>query len=142
MNPEAFEVDNAEIEIDVSKVEKKDFSLTPGTYPAVVQNAEKTFSKEGNPMMVLTFLVNDRIKTKSYLVLTPAALWKAENVLTALGLEKTEDGKFKFKTGDIIGRRCLTKTINEEYNGEQRVKVDTVKPHPEGHGKTADRLPF
>lgn len=66
--------------------------LEPGEYEYVVTDYEKTRSKAGNPVIILTLEIGDPIGSKTnlkeYVTLIPGLEWKISQVLRSLGLKK------------------------------------------------------
>lgn len=63
--------------------------LEPGIYPFRVVDLEKSYSKAGNPMAILTLQVGAAdTQLKDYLVLSRTAEWKLCAFFRALGLKK------------------------------------------------------
>lgn len=89
-------------------------------------------SKAGDPQWELTLYVPDANggkggKMKVWLSHKEAARWKLTQTMKALGVVPVE-GKFRFKTAELLGQWVLGKVKNEEYNDETRPKVTGIKP--------------
>lgn len=102
-----------------------------GQYVAVFIDAEETTSQQGNPMIVADVeILRGEHKSRSirdYLVFTDAAKWKLAQVLVAIGREIPE-GEFELTPSDLIGKTCGIVTIEEEYNGKEKAKIDRYFP--------------
>jgi hypothetical protein len=137
--------------------------LTAGWHTMRVVEAEERTSSKGNPMMVVELQhpeQPDGIRIRDYLVATPAALWKVEQALTAMGLGD------KFRAGrvteaDVRGRLARVELVPEDVDGYDRplLRVGTwdadavpeqqpaAAPSPHAHPDapapgSADDIPF
>ena len=102
-----------------------------GQYVVAFIDAEETTSQNGNPMIVadVEILRGDQ-KSRSlrdYLVFTEGAKWKLAQVLVAIGREIPEQ-EFELSPSDLIGKTCGVVTIEEEYNGKPKAKIDRYFP--------------
>lgn len=133
--------DDFTIEIDVAS----DVTVPKGTYPAMVDNVKSSFSNAGNPMLVweFTLLGKDHLgkKLTMFTAQTPAAMWKLNGVLKALGFDKDESGKIRFKPADAKNRRCVLEVVIENYEGQDRSSIKNVLKHPEGTMWPEGQLP-
>lgn len=124
--------DDDEIVVDgLGDVDENPWYIPKGEHAASVTLVEKGTSKEGNPKTVFTFSITaGEAKGKDikiHLSHSEKALWKLKQVLKALGFDTT--GKsLKFKTKECVGRKCVLVIEDNEFNGEMRSNVKTVKP--------------
>lgn len=117
-----------------------DFSIPEGDYDTLICiDVNKSTSGAGNPMWVFDFRVHKPDdpnvhghEIKNFCTLTPNAMWKASQVLEALGL--SEKGKVKMKKQNIIGRCLAAKLETQEYQGTKRSVMVEVYPHGNGLG--------
>lgn len=58
-------------------------------------------------------------------VLTQKALWKLKLYLESLGVKA--DGKVLLDTEKLKGKVCIAVVSHEEYNGNEKAKIDTYK---------------
>ena len=121
-----------EFEIDgLDEAGDSKFRIPEGEYKMRLIELEKGESKAGNPMWIWTFCVIDGdhegTELKTWTALTPAAMWKLSEVLTALGFE-AKDGRAKFKKQEAIGREVLATVEDSEYQGRTNSSIANVKP--------------
>lgn len=115
--------------------------LVPGTYHAdIVERPTKKYSQQGNPMMVVKFLVTDpdfygATPTRRFMLSGKGGGWTKE-FLRAIGLDDEAEGKKPIAPSKIVGRRCLIKTewqknadgsISDEWTD-----ITACKPDPQG----------
>lgn len=126
-------------EVDLTGVSESGNVLIPeGQYPAVCVGVKYGYSKSGgNPQWIWRFAIANGphagVELNYYTALTPGALWKVTEVVTALGLGKAGE-KVAFKKEQAINRRCLIEVFTDTYNGQKRSTIAQVLPHPEGPG--------
>jgi len=137
--PSVDELDVTSDEFSLDMTDERTITglIPPGDYIAKLIDCGKDTSKAGNEMWVWTFVIvkGDHAGTemKYFTALTPAAMWKAVEVLEALGLG--EMGKIaKFKRGDAINRLCAIKVEDQTYNDRPRSSIKNVMPYPGGAG--------
>lgn len=129
---------------DLDNVTMPDLAA-PGVYVAQVSDIQKKDSaSSGNPMLVWEFTVLEQgdVYGKTFLLftaLTPAAMWKLHEVLSAFDLV-TEDGKAKFRKQDVLGRDCRIVLEHSTYEGRQRASIKTVL-RPEGEAPRRQSKP-
>lgn len=128
-NPDVFEADVGE--------DAGAFNIPEGHYPAYLSELEKGYSNAGNPMWIWDFTIKggqyEGRKFRCYTAITPAAMWKLNEVLIALGLG--EPGKqAKFAKKDAIGRLCIIDLEDDTYEGTKRSSVKHVLPNPSAIG--------
>ena len=104
----------ARLNLDFSNVQSRD-PLPEGTYPASVAKVEQVLSKSsGNPMLKVEFNYSGRKVWGNY-VLTEAAMWKVQELFSALGLDT--DAILDIDTDDMVGMTCNLKIAQREYEG-------------------------
>lgn len=115
-------------EVDLSEV-TDGFTIPDGNYKIKCVEVEQSVSKGGNPMFVWTFEVSEGDHTgfqlKTFTAITPAAMWKVAETVTALGIGQT-GSVVKFKRSDVIGRECGAVVEKTEYNGSYRSQISRV----------------
>ena len=109
----------ARLNLDFSNVQSRD-PLPEGTYPASVAKVEQVLSKSsGNPMLKVEFNILDEAyagrKVWGNYVLTEAAMWKVQELFSALGLDT--DAILDIDTDDMVGMTCNLKIAQREYEG-------------------------
>lgn len=120
--PRKLKVDFTDVE-SYSKAEE-------GEHIAVLRELEETEAKEsGNDMIVAKFEV---IKGESKgaivydrYVLVEKALFRFKNFLEAVGMKA--DGKIQVDLDKLIGKKVIIDVKHEEYNGQERAKIDAYK---------------
>jgi Protein of unknown function (DUF669) len=115
------------VDVDFEGVESGGFNLEDGTYAAEITKAESTESSEGNPMIVVSWVVTDGPKKGTKLnydniSLLPQALWKLKALLEALGVE-VPDSSLSVEESDLVGGECSIEVTNETYAGKERPKI-------------------
>lgn len=117
--------------------------VAAGLYPATVIGFEKGISKSsGNPQLVWSFRGPDIGELKAWTPLGETAVWKLNEFVVALELGQPGT-KVTLSKRAIIGKRCMVKVAHDEFNGKKVLKVQSIKPHPNG-SKTpeGEELPF
>jgi hypothetical protein len=111
------------MDLDFTGVES--FSYIPvGVHTVKVKDAEFTKAQTGSLQLAINFEDNNGATRKMWCSLVPAALWKAKQVLEALGLTGL-DGKVRLNTKTLIGRTCQI-TVENDANDESRQIVTRV----------------
>lgn len=115
----------AMMNLDFSNVPSREL-LPEGTYPASVAKVEQVLSKsKGNPMLKVEFNIEadgyTGRKVWANYVLTPAAMWKVQELFKALGLEA--DAILEIDTDDLVGMTCQLKIAQREYEGDIQNEV-------------------
>lgn len=115
-------------EVDLSEV-KDNFKIPDGNYRVKCIEIEQSVSQGGNPMFVWTFEIsagdNIGFQSKVFTALTPAAMWKVAETVTALGVGQ-QGQVVKFKRSDVIGKECGAVIEQTEYNGNIRSQISRV----------------
>lgn len=131
-------------EIDLTGVAEGGAVLIPeGQYEAVCIEVKHGYAKSsGNPQWIWRFAIakgpHAGVELLYYTALTPGALWKVSEVVTALGLGQPGQ-KVSFKKEQARNRRCLIEVITDTYNNQKRSTIAQVLPHPEGPGSVTGR---
>jgi hypothetical protein len=126
------------------------FQIPEDDYAVHCTDVVKGYSKSsGNPMWTFDFSVTEGphagFDFKVFCALTPAALWKLDEVMIALGFkDKDSKEKVKFSKKDAIGRSAMAKVVDDEYNGTERSSISKLSVHPKGYAyaSTLDSPPF
>ena len=117
--------------------------IDPGTYDATCFEAVETTAKvSGNPMVKLTFAIQDeRYQGRRCflnLPLLPQTMWKVKGTFEAiLGEELPAESDVEIDLVDLIGKPCRVKLTQEEYEGTMRERVQNVLPANSSAGSTA-----
>ena len=109
----------AKLNLDFSNVQSRD-PLPEGVYPASIAKVEQALSKSsGNPMLKVEFNIEadgyQGRKVWSNYVLTEAAMWKVQELFSALGLDT--DAILEIDTDELVGMTCNLKIAQREYEG-------------------------
>lgn len=126
-------------EIDLSGVAEGGAVLIPdGQYEAICIEVKHGYAKSsGNPQWIWRFAIakgpHAGVELPYYTALTPGALWKVSEVVTALGLGQPGQ-KVSFKKEQARNRRCLIEVVTDTYNNQKRSTITQILPHPEGPG--------
>jgi anion-transporting ArsA/GET3 family ATPase len=102
--------------------------LVPKAYLATCISYEDKFSKAGNSMVELTFLV-DGVRVKDYFSdKTPK--FKVNQLAASLGLDtETEDPQtLEMDALFMLQKVVEVQIVNEEYNGKLRPKIESYLP--------------
>lgn len=115
--------------------------LTPGTYHAdIVEKPVKKYSQNGNPMMVVKFIVTDpdfigATPSRRFMLNGKGGGWTKE-FLKAINLPEEAEGKKNIVPSALVGRRCLIVckwqknsdgTVSDEW-----VEIVACKADPQG----------
>lgn len=111
-------------------------ALEPNTYQARVSAVEYKTSKNGNPMIVPTFMlkVGDKeVKRQAYLVVNGEGAYGFGQLLRACGFTELADAyadksialadKPDFDTDDLVGHEINVVVDHTLYNGETRDQI-------------------
>lgn len=126
-------------EIDLTGVAGGGSVLIPeGQYEAICIEVKHGYAKSsGNPQWIWRFAIakgpHAGVELPYYTALTPGALWKVSEVVTALGLGQPGQ-KVSFKKEQARNRRCLIEVVTDTYNNQKRSSITQILPHPEGSG--------
>lgn len=128
-----------DFEVDLSNIEST-FRIKAGSYTGKLVNLERTVSNAGNPMWVWSWLLVDGPGAgrtfKNFTAITPQALWKVAETLSAIGLG-AEGQVSKFRVADALSRLATIAIVDDSYEGKDRSSIGSVFPHPEGAGTMA-----
>lgn len=120
-----------------------------GEYKFYVANFERSFSKAGNPMAVLTLSLNvngQAYERRDYLVLSENMEWKLAQFFECLGLKKKGEALTRMPWDQIIGKEGICKLIHEDYNGQTQARIGAyIAPTGQAaEAKTApaEEMPF
>ena len=126
-------------EIDLTGVAEGGAVLIPdGQYEAICIEVKHGYAKSsGNPQWIWRFAIakgpHAGVELPYYTALTPGALWKVSEVVTALGLGQPGQ-KVSFSKEQARNRRCLIEVVTDTYNNQKRSTITQILPHPEGPG--------
>lgn len=113
-------------------VHEDDFDeIKEGRYPAKLIAVKAGKSKAGNQMYSWTFaIMGDASAGKeltTHTAITPAAMWKLKEILQALGVRPTNDGKYSFAPSEVINREAILVIEMQEYEGKERPSIASVE---------------
>ena len=119
----------ARLNLDFSNVQSRE-PMPEGVYPASVAKVEQVLSKSsGNPMLKIEFNIMDEAfagrKVWGNYVLTEAAMWKVQELFTALGLDA--DSILEIGTDDMVGMTCNLKIAQREYEGNIQNEIKKAR---------------
>lgn len=102
--------------------------ISEGEHPFIVANFEKSRSKAGAPMAVVTLAVfedkNTSFEVKEFLPLMKKMEWKISRFFISLGLKEKGDDHYKPEWDRIRNQSGILRIKHEEYNGKMYPKVD------------------
>lgn len=110
-------------------VEEKEYSILPvGEYEFTVVNLEKTYSKAGSPMGVITLdIITDQGQhstVKDYLVLTEPMAWKLSSFFQCVGLQKKGEVLKKMPWNKVVGAEGRVSIKHGTFNDRESAKVN------------------
>lgn len=120
--------DNDSIVVDLSNYKDKIGSrITPGKYRVLVEDAEKTAAKSGNPMINLWFRVLDGEfegqTVVDRLVLTENSMFRVVGFMQALGMQ-TPKKRLAINLRQFIGKVMIIEVEDgDPYNGRVKSEV-------------------
>lgn len=113
--------------LDLTDVKSGYDPLPNGTYDVVVDDCEEVESTTGKPMIKWTLKVlggeYDGRKLFVNTVLTPEAMWKVKETLTAVQYPANLDGNFDFDPGVAIGLQARAVVTQRTWEGQVRNDV-------------------
>ena len=106
--------------------------LAPGFYPARVQTAEETQSKNGAPMIKLEIIAMGTEGTETlheYLTFMEKAVWKVDQFRYAIGEDVTPGKTVAVDARALVGRECWVCLEEEEVQTKEGklIKVSRVR---------------
>lgn len=116
------------INLDFSSVPSRE-PLEEGLYIVTIEKAEEKTSSTGNPMIALTYNVEEvegQRKLFDNYSLQEKALFKLQSLMKALGYDTSEI--VSLDVSDLVGQQLRAKVIQEEYNGDTVNRVTRVYP--------------
>ena len=129
--PMAGNLGNAVFDVDLTDVKESSYIIPDGDYQVKCVDVEQAVSQAGNPQFVWTFAIIDGehkdMEFKSFTALTPAAMWKVAETVTALGLGSVGT-KVKFSRSEVLGKRCIATIEESEYKGVVRSTIANLRP--------------
>lgn len=119
--------------------EGADGRIPPGSYEMKLVGLKKQIAKaSGNNMWVFQFVVTKGPHAGQdfpvFCSLTPSAIWKLTETLTALGFEIVGGQPISFSKSDALGRMVMGEVVDDNYQGQDRSTLQKVTPHPKGAG--------
>jgi hypothetical protein len=111
---------------DIADAEDAAPPFPVGLVPAYIKSVEEKMSKNGNDMLVVTFLSCDRISAsvKDYIVDGGEfAVRKLKSLEKAFGVP------FGSGAEAFAGKRGVVRTVLDEYNGYKKAKVAGYAPY-------------
>lgn len=110
-------------------VEEKEYSILPvGEYEFTVVNLEKTYSKTGSHMGVITLdIITDQGQhstVKDYLVISESMTWKLSQFFQCVGLQKKGEVLKKMPWNKVVGAEGRVSIKHELYNDRESAKVN------------------
>lgn len=101
--------------------------VEPGQYNVVVEDADLTKSKAGNPMIVMTLRIlggeSDGLTLIDRLTITEAAMFRVVAFLQALGIP-TPKKRLKLNTQSLIGKKLTVEVDDgEPYKGRVKSEI-------------------
>lgn len=121
---------NMAFDVDLTDVQTG-FTVPDGDYLVKCVDVEQGVSQAGNSQFIWTFAIvggdYDGKEFKSFTALTPAAMWKVAETVTALGLGVVGQ-KIRFSRSDVMGRQCIATMEESEYKGTVRSSIVNVRP--------------
>ena len=119
-----------EFDLDLSDVTNY-FIIPDGDYKVVCVDVEQSVSQAGNPQFVWTFSIEDGKykgkEFKQFTALTPAAMWKVAETVTALGVGAAGE-RVKFTRATVVGKKCIATIEETEYKGKVNSSIIKVSP--------------
>ena len=113
------------LNLDFSSVPSRE-PLEEGIYSLTISKVEETTSSTGNPMLKVEFNILDEAysgrKVWGNYVLTEAAMWKVQELFSALGLDT--DAILDIDTDDMVGMTCNLKIAQREYEGNIQNEIE------------------
>ena len=113
------------LNLDFSNVPTRE-PLEEGVYHLVVTEAAEKTSSTGNPMLTLTFNVQNvpgEHKLWNNFTLIDKALWKLKEFLEAIGMDTSASPQVQFDVAELIGTECDAMVIQELYKGEATNRI-------------------
>lgn len=133
-----FDVEDEGFEVNLGEAESR--IVPDGNYEAKVVEISKGYSGAGNPQWIWDFAITrgDHAgkEFRLWTALTPSAMWKVAQTLDSLGVG-TPGSLVTFKKSDVIGRLCVITLQKGSYQGQERMSLQAVAPHPSGKGAKA-----
>ena len=137
-----------DFDIDLSKANE---GLPPeGIAILQVIDVKKGRSKANNPQFIWEIRVCEyregpgvgtdceALDTITYFTaVTRNALWKVDEIIRALGVPVTEEGRATFKRPEVLGVLMLGSLKKGEYNGRPQCNIESLRAYPGDPGKKA-----
>jgi len=104
--------------------------IEPGTYPVRCDKVTDKASKNGNPVIWVTWTVEGSeppagAKVVENVTMTPESFFRLQEIFEATGFKGDGTG---FDSNDLIGLRCRVAVVDDEYEGKVRSKVKAHLP--------------
>ena len=102
--------------------------------------------KSGNPMLTWTFTMEEGdfigMDFTLWTPMTANAMWKLADTLTALGVKWEPGVPLSLRSKDVKNVLVRMKIVDDNYEGRDRSKLQTILPHPDGAGVKAKGAGF
>jgi hypothetical protein len=122
-------VDMTNLSVDFTNVSTGFPVLADGDYPATIAEAELKASKNGNPMIEVTYSLDQGGKQWDRYSLLPQALFRVKQLALRAGIPEASLNKelnIAELCKDLKNRKVVLRIITEEYDGEDRNRVKEV----------------
>lgn len=108
-----------------------DRCVPAGQYRLRVIAITKAESKAGNPMWVFDWSIvkgpHEGFELRDYATLTVSADWKLTNIMQGLRCLPANK-KLRFRPSDLVGKECLARIADDEYQGQKKSRIETYLP--------------
>jgi hypothetical protein len=108
-------------------------AVQPGPYPMKISSAEVKNSKNGEPMLLVTFTFEDPTVDKragsvlrNYMLAGKGAGFTREFWKAVTGEDIPIGGSFDIDTDDIVGHPVIVQIGNREYEGKMQNEAERV----------------
>lgn len=132
-----------QFEVDLTNVTNGN-NIPSGNYRVRCIDVTQETSKQGNPMFAWTFVIVDGAyagkEFKYFTAMTPAAIWKVSEVVTALGIGAAGQ-VVRFSRAQVVNRECVAEIEDDDYNGQTRSVIKSVMTFSDAMA-AADNTPF
>jgi len=116
--------------VAIPRAELEGPQVDPGTYPGRLDKAKIRKSQAQNDVMQLSWTLTGTeppagVKIPDQITLIPEAYWKLQALFAATGITPGDGG---FDTDELIGAECNLVLVEDEYQGNKRIKVNGYAP--------------
>lgn len=116
------------LNLDFSSVPSRE-PLEEGVYRLQIEQVEETTSSTGNPMLKVTYAVQDvegQRKLWDNYVLIDKALWKLKELFDALGIDTSS--VVVMDVQELVGMEVKARVVQETYNGDIVNRIKKILP--------------